>query len=107
MIFVTKIWFLAINSGSTSKMQLETKKETHTERPQVDVFLAARVADPGLPPAVMVVPANQNSLIRFAAAWLHWKEGWLQKAEDRNSILDRYAYGSSTVYVRAYLATPL
>ena len=60
---VTKMWLLAIIS--TGKMQWKTKKDTHTERPQVEVFLAASVADPGLPPAIMVVPANQNSHQNF------------------------------------------
>lgn len=87
---VRKMWFLAI---STSKMQWKTKKETHTERPQVEVFLAVSVPDPGLPPAIMVVPANQNSHQKFPdqtkpfrfTACLHWKECWLQKTEDKKT----------------------
>lgn len=48
--------FLAITS---SKMQLKTdQRETHTECSQVEVFLAVRVADSGLPPSIVVVPAN-------------------------------------------------
>jgi hypothetical protein len=75
------MWLLAIIS--TGKMQWKTKKETHTESPQVDVFLAASVADPGLPPAIVVVPANQNSHQNFPdhqakpfrfSACLHRKE---------------------------------
>jgi len=53
------MWFLAIIS--TNEMQLKTRKETHTESAQVEVFLDAsvRVPDPDLPPAI--VPANQHS----------------------------------------------
>ena len=51
------MWFLAIIS--TNEMQLKTRKETHTESAQVEVFLDASVPDPDLPPAI--VPANQHS----------------------------------------------